>query len=240
MLRKLIRILDGIVDKTVAFLCLVLFLICLYATVDAVNVYAATKDSGMLKYKPVLAEQNEETLRQLSEDVVAWLTIDDTTIDYPIMQGKTNDSYLNKDPYGDFSLSGSIFLDSRNTPDFTDAYSLVYGHHMEYGAMFGALDAFKEESYFSKHRTGVLMAASNKNYAIHLFACCMALGNDDVVFDPASTSVADLLSYLEQHAFIYDAEAVSPESRIVGLSTCQSADTIERLIVFGTLEEVAA
>ena len=240
MLRKIIKAVDGIVDKAVAFVCLLLFLVCLYASVDALHVYQTARDTSILKFKPAIAEKNEETLRQLSEDVVAWITIDDTTIDYPVMQGKTNDTYLNKDPYGEFSLSGSIFLDARNAADFTDEYSLIYGHHMDHGAMFGALDAFKEESYFDRHRTGTLMAASNKNYAIRLFALCTTLADDNLIFDPASTTKTDLLSYLSQNALIFDSDAVTPDSTILGLSTCQSADTIERLIVFGTLEGVAA
>ncbi|MBR1845920.1 MAG: class B sortase, partial [Oscillospiraceae bacterium] len=63
------------------------------------------------------------------------------------MQGETNGKYLNTDPYGEYSLSGSIFLDSRNAGDFSDSYSLVYGHHMADGMMFGALDAFFDEGY---------------------------------------------------------------------------------------------
>lgn len=240
MLRNIIKTVDGIVDKAVAFVCLLLFLVCLYASVDALHVYQTARDTSILKFKPAIAEKNEETLRQLSEDVVAWITIDDTSIDYPVMQGKTNDTYLNKDPYGEFSLSGSIFLDARNAADFTDEYSLVYGHHMDHGAMFGSLDAFKQESYFAQHRTGTLMAATNKNYAIRLFALCTTLADDNLIFDPASATKADLLSYLSQNALIFDSDAVTPDSTILGLSTCQSADTIERLIVFGTLEGVAA
>lgn len=243
MLRKIIKVLDSIVDKSVAFLCLLFFLVCLYATLDAVHVYAAARDTGILKYKPTLASQNGEVLRQLSEDAVAWLTIADTNIDQPIMQGKTNDTYLNKDPYGEFSLSGSIFLDARNAADFTDRYSLVYGHHMEHGAMFGALDAFKNESYFAQHRKGVLMAASGKNYNIWFFACCAAPADESVIFDPSSDKNNDngvLLQYLEQNAFIYEPEGISPEYQILGLSTCQSAETIERLIVFGVLQEIPA
>ena len=240
MLRKIIKAVDGIVDKSVAFVCLLLFLVCLYASVDALHVYQTARDTSILKFKPEIAEKNEETLRQLSEDAVAWLTIDDTDIDQPIMQGKTNDSYLNKDPYGEFSLSGSIFLDSRNAADFTDAYSLVYGHHMDHGAMFGALDAFKNESYFAQHRTGTLRAASNKNYAIWLFACCTALADESVIFDPSNTSNAKLLEYLEENAFIFEGEGISPDNQILALSTCQSAETIERLIVFGVLGEASA
>ena len=138
MLRKSIIIAHKSINFIVAIVSLLLFLICLYAMIDAAMVYNGANDSEIMKYKP--AAGNTEELRELSEDAVAWITVDGTRIDYPVMQGKTNSEYLNKDPYGEFSLSGSIFLDNRNNKTFSDPYSLIYGHHMEYGAMFGALD----------------------------------------------------------------------------------------------------
>lgn len=146
MLKKTIRFFDSAFNRIVAILCLLLFL-CLYAMIDAVNVYLNANDTSVLKYKPELGH-GKEALQELSEDAVAWLTVDNTKIDYPVMQGKNNDEYINKDPFGNFSLSGSIFLDSRNSADFSDPYSILYGHHMEYGAMFGALDDFKRKKLF--------------------------------------------------------------------------------------------
>ena len=86
--------------------------------------------------------------------MAGWLTVDGTNIDYPVMQGKDNNSYLNTDPFGNYSLTGSIFLDSRSSPDFSDEYSVVYGHHMDYGKMFGALDDFLNEKYLKQHSSG--------------------------------------------------------------------------------------
>ena len=121
MLRKSIIIAHKSINFIVAIVSLLLFLICLYAMIDAVMVYNGANDSEIMKYKPTAG--NTEELRELSEDAVAWLTVDDTRIDYPVMQGKTNAEYLNKDPYGEFSLSGSIFLDNRNDKTFSDPYS---------------------------------------------------------------------------------------------------------------------
>ena len=143
MLRKILIFAHKSMDFGVAIISLLLFLICLYAMIDAYMVYEGANDSSILKFKP--ATGSTEILRELSENAVAWLTVDDTRIDYPVMQGKTNGEYLNKDPYGNFSLSGSIFLDSRSSPNFSDEYAVIYGHHMDYGKMFGALDDFLNE-----------------------------------------------------------------------------------------------
>lgn len=60
--------------------------------------------------------------------------------------------YINKDVYGNFALSGSIFLSSANQPDFTDPYNLIYGHHMSNGAMFGDVVEFTDEAYLRHMR----------------------------------------------------------------------------------------
>ncbi len=155
MSRKMIVFADKVFDRIVILASLLFFLVCIYAMYDAAMVYYNANDSSVLKYKPDL--NNPEILREISEDAIAWITVDNTKIDYPVMQGKNNKEYLNKNPFGRYSLSGSIFLDARNKSDFSDRYSLLYGHHMDYGAMFGALDEFKDKEYFDSHRTGQLI-----------------------------------------------------------------------------------
>ena len=141
MNRKVIIFCDKLFDRLIVLVSLLFFLICAYAMYDAAMVYYNANDTSVLKYKPDLT--NPEVLKEISKDAIAWITVDDTKIDYPVMQGKNNNEYLNKDPFGKYSLSGSIFLDSRNSSDFSDPFSVLYGHHMDYGAMFGALDEFK-------------------------------------------------------------------------------------------------
>ena len=233
MLRKSIIIAHKSIDYIVLIAALLLFLICLYAMIDAYMVYAGANDSNIMKYKP--AAGDTEMLRELSDDAVAWLTVDDTRIDYPVMQGKTNDDYLNKDPYGEFSLSGSIFLDSRNDKTFSDPYSLIYGHHMEYGAMFGALDAYADQAFFDAHKTALLTVTNDVVYQITFFAACKAQATEKVIFDPTESNNQALLAYLKKHAIIYDPRGVSAGSKLIALSTCQSAESYERMIVFGTL-----
>ena len=233
MLRKSIIISHKTINAVVAIVAALLFLICLYAMIDAYNVYVGANDSGILKYKP--ESGNTEKLRELSDDAVAWLTVDDTRIDYPVMQGKTNDDYLNKDPYGEFSLSGSIFLDSRNEKMFSDPYSLVYGHHMEYGAMFGSLDGYADREYFDAHKTGTLTVIKGAEYKITFFASCKAQATEKVIFDPPESDNLSLLEYLNKHSLVYYPQEVNAGSRLIALSTCQSAESNERMIVFGTL-----
>ena len=233
MLRKSIIVAHKSINIIVVIVSLLLFLICVYAMIDAVMVYNGANDSGIMKYKP--AAGNTEELRELSDDAVAWITVDGTRIDYPVMQGKTNAEYLNKDPYGEFSLSGSIFLDNRNDKTFSDPYSLIYGHHMEYGAMFGSLDEYKDKAFFDAHRTGLLTVTNGDEYSIGIFAVCKAQATEKVIFDPPESNNQALLEYLNDHALIYDPSGVGAGLKLIALSTCQSAESNERMIVFGVL-----
>lgn len=236
MFRKAILVFDSLIDKVLLAFSIVALLICVYAMYDAIKVYYDANDASVLKYKPHAGE-GAQALKELSEDAIAWLTIDDTNIDYPVMQGKDNIEYVNKDPYGDFSLSGSIFLDSRNSPRFEDAYSLLYGHHMEYGMMFGALDEYLEKDYLEAHRTGSLVTVAGDSYDVWVFASMKAEANEDAVFDPTASGGVVLMNYVRDHAAVADMSGVSKDANILGLSTCTTAESLERTVVFATISK---
>ena len=98
-------------------------------------------------------------------------------------QGEDKSKYLNTDPYGDYSLAGSIFLDSRNTSDFSDSYNLTYGHHMSNHLMFGALDRFYDERYFEQHSSGTLRVGELV-YPLQIFAVLATDAGESVLFQP--------------------------------------------------------
>ncbi|MBE5958370.1 MAG: class B sortase [Lachnospiraceae bacterium] len=235
MLRKTIRFIDNSIDRIVIIVSLLFFFICLYAMYDAVMVYYNANDNSVLKYKPHGVEDAEK-LRELSKDAVAWISVDDTTIDYPVMQGKDNSEYLNKDPYGKYSLSGSIFLDSRCDCKFKDNYSLLYGHHMDYGSMFGALDEYIKPDYFASHKFGSLITMEGKKYNITFFAGIKVQATEKVFFDLANSSNKKLLIYLKKNAVIFQ-QPEGDVAHLIALSTCQSAENNERMVVVGVLSE---
>ena len=117
-------------------------------------------NNELMALKPFSKEDETlgfQDLLVLNEDVRAWITIDDTHVDYPMVQGENDMEYVNKDVMGDFSLSGSIFMSYRNKPDFSDPYILTYGHHMDSGGMYGDIMRFIEPEYFETHRSGSLI-----------------------------------------------------------------------------------
>ena len=100
----------------------------------------------------------------------AWITIDNTHIDYPVLQGKDDMEYVNKDPFGEFALSGSIFLSTKNASDFSDVYNMTYGHHMENGAMFGDLTKMLDLKYLKDDVAVSLLKHSFDASAIDIYS----------------------------------------------------------------------
>ena len=96
-------------------------------------------------------EVDFDQLRQQNEDVTAWLYLPDSVINYPVLQHGDNDYYLTRQIDGSYNKNGSIFMDYRNASDFSDRNTIIYGHHMRTGNMFGKLVNFKSDSYYQQH-----------------------------------------------------------------------------------------
>ncbi|MBR9945076.1 class B sortase [Clostridiaceae bacterium Marseille-Q4145] len=232
MLKKMVRLLDRVEDFIGLLACLILFLTGLYAMVDSYLVYQHANDDSLLKFKP--GYEGEVAEQPIQGNMVAWLIVDDTTIDYPVMQGETNEEYLNKDPYGNYSMSGSIFLDSRNAGDFTDDYSLIYGHHMEGDYMFGPLHYFLEQDFLDTHRTGELVVG-DVIYEITFFAALEASATQELIFNPTEHPAENVLDYVKDHA--QSCENETGEGTLIALSTCKYPDSVDRVLLFGYMKE---
>lgn len=214
-----------------------------YSLWNTIMIYrGAFSSNDLLKYQPTGDGPNSITLGELmklNKDVVGWIKIFDTHISYPVVQGKDNQEYLNKDVFGEFSFSGSIFLDYRNDCDFTDSYSIIYGHHMEYGAMFGDVVEFKNDDYFQEHKTGALFLLDD-TYKITLFACVETQEFNNKIYNPivqGKDNLDTLLKYIKDEAVQYRDISLNHDDKIIGLSTCAEAGTNERVVLFGRLDK---
>jgi sortase B len=226
------KFIDNVVSKASTLIWILVLCLASYAMYDTYSVYDKANDRSLLRYKPQTKITDTDGEPAVIPNSVAWLTLDDSPIDYPVMQGGDNNEYLNKDPFGDFSLAGSIFLDYRNAKDFSDYYSLLYGHHMEHEAMFGALDHWKDQEYFDSHRTGTLIIG-NKEYKLKIFAVLNCMSYDEEVFYPFNKE--NILSYLKQKAAIYEEPDVS--GRLLAMTTCAVTPSEARLAVFAIIDD---
>jgi len=227
---KFWKVMNTIYEKTMLGIFIIALLVVIYAMYDTWYVFDKANDDSLLAFKPNTVNAAENDDSPITNDMVGWITVNDTNIDYPIMQGVDNSQYLNLDPYGEFSLSGSIFLDSRNSKDFTDPYSIIYGHHMEYGKMFGALDEFLNEDYLASHKAGELLVGRDGKvvYKLELFYAMWTDAKEEMVFDPANSE--EMKQFLAAQGFDRD-------NRILCLSTCAGDASTKRCVVFAYILE---
>jgi sortase B len=235
---------NRLVNIVIAILLIIALLYGGFGLWDTWNIYNnAGVDSDLLKYKPTATGEDTPNptlsdLQKINPDVCAWLTVDDTNIDYPVVQGRTNLEYVNQAVDKSFSLSGSIFLDCNNSRDFSDCYSLIYGHHMDGDVMFGEIPYFMKSNYFESHTTGTIFTLENTFY-IKWFACLKTDAYDTKIFNPKKykdeRTMSNLLDYINSKATQYRDIGVTASDRLVALSTCESATTNGRIILFGRL-----
>lgn len=249
MAKTILRFLNAIVSLAVA-LCLVLAgAYSAYALWDNSRVYAAAENvqSDMLRLKPTVNEDGTEDdasfaeLRHINADVCGWVTLDNTQIDHPVLQGEDNLSYINTDVYGNFALAGSIFLDSGNSSRFEDSYSLLYGHHMENSRMFGDLDLYKDETFFNENTTGELILPG-KVYKLEILACLLVPASEDAIFQPGQwrDDISGLLDFASENAMHLHAGAIkttrqAQQPKILAMSTCSTEFTDARTILLARM-----
>ena len=226
----LLKLLNRLLDVAVLLTLLVTALYCVYCIWDNNTIYDAPLklQQELRKQRPKEESPSFEELQRLNPDVAAWLTLEGTGIDDPIVQGEDNLEYLNKNVYGEYALAGSIFLDSRCDRTFQGAYQLVYGHHMEKHRMFGDLDRYLEEDFVEEHTTGTLMVPG-KTYPL-MFLAVMKV--DSAVFQQAVLTKGQ---YVRKELL----EKLSEETdswAVLALSTCSSEKEEERIVVLMVYE----
>lgn len=211
-----------------------------YSLWDVYVTYSgAFMSSDLMKLKPGEQGSNAPTfeeLRRINKDVKAWLTVDDTHIDYPVLQGVDDMEYVNKDVYGEFSLSGAIFVSYKNKEDFSDPYNLLYGHHMDNGGMFGDVMEFIDEGYFNRHRTGKLFLPE-RTYDLELYALIECDAYDKYIYnvENAIDDMEGFQAYVKETATHYRDINVTADDQIISLSTCVDAQTNGRAVVLGRM-----
>lgn len=154
-----------------------------------------------------------EALLKVNDDIIGWIYIEGTDISYPLLCGRDNQQYLFQSYEKKYLTAGSIFVDYRCSRDFTDSRTVVYGHNMHNGSMFGKLDKFTKESYMKKHP----------------YVYILLPGGETLKYEVKKTYKADIEG--EVYKLPSD-KAEAAEDRKLYLSTCteDSSDT-QRFVV---------
>ena len=179
-----------------------------------------------------------EELEKLNPEVFGWLNIYGTQIDYPIVQGEDNEKYLNTNAEGNYSLSGALFLDYENSPDFSDYNSIIFGHHMDQGAMFGEIDLFKDQDFLDTHRYGSLYY-NHSQYGLELVCYLDADAYDTSVYGilHSENGREEYLNNIIGKSLAKSDVSVFASDQLVLLSTCSTTSTNGRHILVGRITE---
>lgn len=181
---------------------------------------------------------NFDDLLALNPDVNSWITLDGTAIDYPIVRGNDNWYYLNRDVFREFALAGSIYMDTRNAADYSDIYTLIYGHHMENHLMFGDLDLYKDAQFFRDNTTGTLLRPDGAK-DLQVAAILEATETTKEIFDPSyyDWELSALCEFLRENAIHYSPAVLSlvesnPDLyQALALITCTAGVTGNRTVL---------
>lgn len=203
---------------------------------ETVWIPAPVEDDPMMEE---MAAIDLASLRAVNQDVVGWIRIPKTKIDYPLMQGEDNEHYLKHTWKGGKNIVGSIFLESLNSPDLTDYNTIIYGHNMSSGAMFAGLHKFRKQDYWEAHPY-VYITTDAGVYRYEIFSSYRAEVESPAYglsFNQMKTRTNFLQHSLESS--VIDT-GIQPEihDRIVTLSTCSGAGYSNRWVVQARLKMV--
>ena len=181
---------------------------------------------------------NFDALKSVNGDAAAWLYCRDTLIDYPVMKADDYNYYLHHLPDGRENANGALFIDYNCAPDFSGPLTVIYGHHMKSGSMFGSLTRYKEQSYFDLH-PAMYLYTENGDYIIDLMYGCV-IGSEqwrERAFMYAE-NIGSLLAYAARNTTFYSGAEYSEDDRIIAMSTCSYEFEDARYVVIGVLREM--
>ena len=180
-----------------------------------------------------------QTLYSKNKRLIGWLKIDDTKIDYPVMQTANNEYYLDHNFNQEYDKNGSLFLDKDCDVVHRNTNLIIYGHHMKSGKMFGNLNSYSSKEYGEMHSLIQFDTIYEKGtYEVMYVFRSRIYNEDEVVFkyyqflDAASPTEFD--SYMQEMAALslYDTGVTaSYGDELLTLSTCDSAETDGRFVV---------
>lgn len=207
--------------------------------------YAEVDDNSNLALSDLKVDW--DGLRAINPDIVAWVYVPGTPINYPVVQGSDNQEYLHKafdGSTGWLASAGTIFLDASNASDLSDQNNALYGHHMNDGSMFASLADFENQDTFDSHRD-IYVLIPQGNYRLKTFALVKTTGSDAIV----QTSFANDASY---QAYVQDKlnrSVVSQKGdtltatdikQSVLFSTCEYSQNDGRAVLFAAVVETTA
>lgn len=174
---------------------------------------------------------NEEELKSINSDYKMWIQIENTNINYPVVQSSDNDYYLKHNFRKESNISGTVFVESANDID-NDKNIILYGHNMRNGTMFNNITNYKEESFFNEdNKISIIM--NNTLYEYEVFSVYVKnVSEVNLAIGFASEDEFINYAYNQADESIYKKDVdFSAEDNLITLVTCSYEFTDARTIV---------
>lgn len=183
---------------------------------------------------PVPISIDFDALLKENKDVVGWLYMPDSPVNYPVVQAADNNKYLRRDLKGKYLSAGTLFVDYRNGAVGTDDNYIIYGHNMKNGSMFHCLANYKKQSFYDTHPVFYYLTPEG-NYKIELFAGTTVASDADIYIpSPSDAALADVIA---KSTFQSDVQLAEGDC-VVTLSTCSYEYDEARYVVLGKLTKL--
>lgn len=177
-------------------------------------------------------------LKAENGDIMGWIEVPAVGIQYPVLQGESNEEYLHQSVNGEWRTAGSIFLDSENSPEMTDKHSIIYGHNMRNGSMFASLRNFNEQEVYESCPY-FWICTEKKDLLYRIVSVHVAVtGDESFTLFPSSIRNKDFSVWMDKETGKSQIESPVPEryiERLVTLSTCTPSSDSTRQLVQGIL-----
>ncbi len=181
-----------------------------------------------------------DALQAVNSDIIGWIYCEGTPINYPLLQGATNDTYIHTLYTGEYDFAGSIFEEMMNRRGFVDNNTILYGHNMKDGSMLACLGNWQMQSYFDEH-PNMWILTPTQDYKLVLFSAYITDARNSDVYAIYQSPGSDLYYYIDRalaNSYVYSNAELDYDGKFVLLSTCTNAEGYERSVVHGMLVPV--
>ena len=185
---------------------------------------------------PLKVDVRYEVLESINDDFVSWIYYEPLEISYPVVRGNDNDYYTEVTFEGTENTSGAIFMDFLNKPDFSNYNTIIYGHNMRNGTMFGSLKKLLSDEEIVKSDPYFYVFTEDKSFMYEIFAVYITGAGSqtyDLIIDEEGQK--EYLEYIDKAATYRSEKEVKASDRVVTLSTCYGLHSKNRTVVHGVL-----
>ena len=185
---------------------------------------------------PVNVEVDFLALRAINTDLVGWLYYEPLEINYPIVRGDDNEYYTHYTFENEKNASGAIFMDCLNKPDMSSYNTIIYGHNMRNGTMFGSLKKLLSDYSIIEENPYFYVFTEEKAYMYEITSVYITnQASDTYNLVNNETEQQEYIDYIESSSTWYWEKELKNTDKIVTLSTCHGLHSNNRTVVHGVL-----